>query len=592
MDDRSQLVRAALTTAGLVPGEVANGASAAQAWAGVLEVVAGELAGACGEPGQWAESARSAVVDVIDRATRVLGAARAPLLVAQQEAGLWRRPGVRSFEAYRAAKNREDVGAARREAATARTLTELDGGVEALARGEITPSHAERLRAVADKVDPQVRTELLTGHGAAMVRDLARQHEPKVFARKVEQLAARRHPATVQDAHEAIRAKRFLRILPGPGGTRIEGLLDPVAGHRFQLAIEAASPRPAQDDTRTLGQRNADALQAITGAILTEGDLAPAKHVPTQVMITMTEHTFLTAQTHLAAATHTGAGDGHEVGQFPVIRAQDGPLLPPADLGRLLCGSAVGRMVVSAESVPLNVGRSQRTFKNHQRRAVELRDQHCAWPTCTQVARYCEVHHLDHWVADHGETDVARAVLVCSFHHHELHRHDLDLTTPDPLPDEAEAGPPGPRPLPGDPDYHPPTYQLVPRTRTAHERRQRLLQRARTTTRPTTTAGTTDAPTTRASSVSRTDTASPTAAATASRTDAAGPSRADTARGRVRTSATGERPRSSPPPPTGPAPRHDSGDRRNDNDKRRDGDKWGPHTRREIERQQGRPDAG
>src|SRR5690606_5998242 len=317
-----------------------------------------------------------------------------------------------------------------------------------------------------------------------------------------------------------IRAQRFLRILPGPGGTRIEGLLDPVAGHRFQLAIEAASPRPAQDDTRTLGQRNADALQAITGAILTEGDLAPSKHVPTQVMITMTEHTFLTAQTHLAAATRAGAGDGHGVGPFPGIRAPGGPLLPPADLGRLLCGSAVGRMVVSAESVPLNVGRSQRTFKNHQRRAVELRDQHCAWPTCTQVARYCEVHHLDHWVADHGETDVARAVLVCSFHHHELHRHDLDLTTPDPLPDEAEAGPPGPRPLPGDPDYHPPTYQLVPRTRTAHERRQRLLQRARTTTRPTTTAGTTDA-----------------------------------ARGR---------PRTSPPPPTGPAPRHDSGDRRND----------------------------
>jgi len=255
-------------------------------------------------------------------------------------------------------------------------------------------------------------------------------------------------------------------------------------------------------------------------------------------MITMTEQTFLTAQTHLAAATHTGAGDGHEVGQFPVIRAQDGPLLPPADLGRLLCGSAVGRMVVSAESVPLNVGRSQRTFKNHQRRAVELRDQHCAWPTCTQVARYCEVHHLDHWVADHGETDVARAVLVCSFHHHELHRHDLDLTTDPPdkttdppgkapgQPSKTPTGPPGPRPLPGDPDYHPPTYQLVPRTRTAHERRQRLLQRARTTTRPTTTAGTTDA-----------------------------------ARGR---------PRSSPPPPTGPAPRHDSGDRRNDNDKRGD----------------------
>src|SRR5690606_16089211 len=106
VDDRSQLVRAALTTAGLVPGEVANGVSAAQAWAGVLEVVAGELAGACGEPREWAESARSAVEAGNDRAMRKWGGARAPLLAAQQEAGLWRRPGGRSVKAYRAAKDR------------------------------------------------------------------------------------------------------------------------------------------------------------------------------------------------------------------------------------------------------------------------------------------------------------------------------------------------------------------------------------------------------------------------------------------------------------------------------------------------------
>ena len=426
-------LRSVLVAAGIVPG-TDPGSSAAEraaAWARVVETAAAEVGSASVTPERWSEAERSTLVDAVDRTARVLEAAKAPVLVAQERAGMWRRPGVRSFEAFRASKNREDLSSARREAEAARTLTALDGGVDALARGEITPSHAQRLRAVADKVDPAARAELLTGEGAAMVRDLAKEHDPKRFARKVEELAARRHPAEVQDAHEAIRARRFLRLRPGPDGTRIEGLLDPVAGHRVQLAIEAASPRPGEDDTRTLGQRNADALDTIAGSVLAEGELSPSRHVPTQVMITMTEQSFLAAQAHLATATHSAhdADDKSlaDTPRFPAIRAQDGPLLPPADLGRLLCGSAVGRLVVDAESVPLNVGRSQRTFKSHQRRAVELRDQHCAWPGCAQVARYCEVHHLDHWVEDHGETDVNRGILVCSFHHHELHRHDLDL---------------------------------------------------------------------------------------------------------------------------------------------------------------------
>lgn len=444
----------------------------------MLEVAARELAATSTVPGAWSDAARCLVVDAVDRTTRVLGAVKAPLLVAQEQSGTWRRPGMRSFEAYRARKNREDMGAARREAATARTLTELEGGLDALARGEITPSHAQRLRAVADKVDPQVRTELLTGEGAAQVRDLAKEHDPKLFERKVEELAAARHPATVQDAQEAIRARRYLRITPGPDGTRIDGLLDPVAGHRFQLAIEAASPRPGKDDPRPLGQRNADALDTIAAATLTEGKFSPATHVPTQVTITMTEASFLAAREHLATATHTqNTGKESEAGHvapFPLIRAQDGPLLPPADLGALLCGSAVGRLVVDAESVPLNVGRTQRTFKGPQRRTVELRDQHCAWPDCTQIARFCDVHHLDHWVADHGETDTHRGILLCVYHHHELHTRDLDLIQTTRT--DTQAGPPH---LPGDPNYEPPTYQLVPRTHTADDRRTRLAQRLR-----------------------------------------------------------------------------------------------------------------
>src|SRR5690606_16811417 len=107
-----------------------------------------------------------------------------------------------------------------------------------------------------------------------------------------------------------------------------------------------------------------------------------------------------------------------------------------------------------------------------------------------QIARYSEVHHLDHWVEDHGETDVHRGVLVCSFHHHELHRHDLDLVVKersappdsgDRAPGVQGAGTRGKgsshRPIPGDPDHPPPDYALAPRSRTAADRRSRLRGR-------------------------------------------------------------------------------------------------------------------
>ncbi|NLF04248.1 MAG: HNH endonuclease [Actinomycetales bacterium] len=268
----------------------------------------------------------------------------------------------------------------------------------------------------------------------------------------------------------------------------------------FPARRRSRLPRPGVEDTRTLGQRNADAMDTIAGVILTEAKHTPDLEAPTLVTITMSETTFLDAKNHLENATHTRTGakqsQGAEQGAapFPTIRIADGPLVPPADLGRLICGSKVGRMVIGARGEPLNVGRAQRLFTGARRHAVETRDQHCAWPECTTPARYAEVHHLDWWDEDHGETDTKRGVLVCSYHHHELHRHDLDLvkTPPDTSSEDPvllgdtdgdpPMRPPNP-PKPGDPDYEPPRYELVPRARTAAERRTRLAHRLREGTR-------------------------------------------------------------------------------------------------------------
>jgi Domain of unknown function (DUF222) len=77
-------------------------------------------------------------------------------------------------------------------------------------------------------------------------------------------------------------------------------------------------------------------------------------------------------------------------------------------------------------SLPLDIGYSD-TIPAHIRRAVLLRDRHCAWPRCGRPAAWCDVHHRRH-KKDGGETSVDDCVLLCQFHHDIcIHRRGWEL---------------------------------------------------------------------------------------------------------------------------------------------------------------------
>jgi hypothetical protein len=72
--------------------------------------------------------------------------------------------------------------------------------------------------------------------------------------------------------------------------------------------------------------------------------------------------------------------------------------------------------------------RYSQSIPGHIRRAVHLRDRHCAWPRCDRPAVYCDVHHLRH-KADGGKTSLANLALVCQYHHDvRIHRRGWQLT--------------------------------------------------------------------------------------------------------------------------------------------------------------------
>ncbi|MET3805039.1 hypothetical protein ABIB25_002039 [Nakamurella sp. UYEF19] len=91
---------------------------------------------------------------------------------------------------------------------------------------------------------------------------------------------------------------------------------------------------------------------------------------------------------------------------------------------RLICDAAVVAVVRSGlgpllRGEPLRVGRRTRKISAGLRRALRVRDGGCQFPGCHR-RRHLEAHHVVHW-KNGGGTDLDNLVLVCRFHHMQVH---------------------------------------------------------------------------------------------------------------------------------------------------------------------------
>jgi hypothetical protein len=105
----------------------------------------------------------------------------------------------------------------------------------------------------------------------------------------------------------------------------------------------------------------------------------------------------------------------------------------PETARRLACDAEIIPALLGSRGEVLDIGRKTRTIPHALRRAVILRDRHCAHPGCRRRARRCQVHHIIHW-ADDGETCLENCVLLCSYHHQLIHHSGWDVHMIDGLP--------------------------------------------------------------------------------------------------------------------------------------------------------------
>ncbi|WP_326960619.1 MULTISPECIES: HNH endonuclease [unclassified Arthrobacter] len=88
---------------------------------------------------------------------------------------------------------------------------------------------------------------------------------------------------------------------------------------------------------------------------------------------------------------------------------------------KIACDADIIPVLLGSEGRVLDIGRATRIFPPHIRKALTARDQGCAFPGCTIPAPWCEAHHITYWSRG-GTTGTDNGVLLCSHHHHIIHK--------------------------------------------------------------------------------------------------------------------------------------------------------------------------
>ncbi|MET4134401.1 DUF222 domain-containing protein [Pseudarthrobacter sp. PvP090] len=180
-------------------------------------------------------------------------------------------------------------------------------------------------------------------------------------------------------------------------------------------------------DLRSRPQKRLDGLVGAAKIALAAGTLPAAGGLRPQVMVTIDYRDLLT---RLGRTNGTSDADlqGTAGGPFRpgATTEHTGNLLftgpvTASTVRKIACDADIIPVLLGGEGRILDIGRTSRVFPPHLRKALTARDQGCAFPGCTIPAPWCEAHHIDYWSRG-GTTGTENAALLCSHHHHVIHK--------------------------------------------------------------------------------------------------------------------------------------------------------------------------
>jgi hypothetical protein len=356
-----------------------------------------ELAGL--DPSALSTEALSSLLIEIDTVRERLRAVELQVMGAWDARRAWAEDGALSASSWMAHRTTTSKRDASRMVRAARLAFRCDRTAKALDAGDVSASKVEVLAAAVK------RRERLFDRDEDVLLDAAATLDVDDFT-----VAAKHWRAAADDEMSRIDALHTFDTRGVTLATTIFGRmemhasLDAEGGATVDRALDAYDrPDPVDGVTppRTLEQRRADALvQICSEALDRRHRQAGSRHVPNVDLV-------------LDADRLDGGATFDPMARCEIDRI--GPV-GRAVAERMLCDSAVCRVVMQGVSEVLDLGRRQRLPSRALRRALERRDRHCVFPGCDAPLRWCDVHHLVHW-AHGGATDLDNCVLLCRRHH-------------------------------------------------------------------------------------------------------------------------------------------------------------------------------
>lgn len=346
------------------------------------------------------------------------------MALAEQRRAAWRTTNT-PLESVLAASGQESVRQVRNQVFQASILSSRPRVQEAAAAGRITLGQARAIRDLVEELPSRLSedqrnkaegfllraadrlpaerlrglTDAVLDEVAPQERDTAEQRQAKLELRD-KRAQARRclRFGTAEDGSIEFRGS-----LPVIEGARLKGLVESVAARSYRAAKDTAD-RTAL--AATPDQRLADALVQVVAAAESgdgaqgSGDGAAGRSMPmgpAQITVLVRE------QDLLDRALGTGL-------------LADGTQITTSELRRLACDAAFLPVVLGGTSEILDLGRSRRLASPALRRAVGLRDGHCAFPGCEVPLHRCDLHHVRPWQSG-GPTCLDNLVALCVRHH-------------------------------------------------------------------------------------------------------------------------------------------------------------------------------
>ncbi|HEY8911954.1 HNH endonuclease signature motif containing protein [Lacisediminihabitans sp.] len=304
---------------------------------------------------------------------------------------------------------------------------------EALAAGGIPVASANWIVSALSQVAPQAHPDEF----AEAERQLA-AHAADRSADEIRKLATRFRDMLdvdgIEPREEALAQLCSLRrIVRHNGMKRYVIDLDPLGSAHLDASIDAAvtqairsvrfeggegpdacgDDREQLPDPRTLTQIAAAAIVEIAR----HANSCTSTHVPVPsatIVVRMTLESLM-----------SGLGEAHIDGIEQPISA--------GTARRLAADAHLIPMVLGGPSEVLDLGASRRLFSRAQRLALAERDGGCAVRGCHRPPSYTEAHHIQWW-SHTKRTDLDNGILLCSKHHHGVHRDGWGIEVIDNVP--------------------------------------------------------------------------------------------------------------------------------------------------------------